>query len=431
LEKTTIALLYKGENRRSRSSLYYVSVVADDDPHPPHPSEFGPWSSPAEIAFFLSGFSAPRKRVYISLDSFFEVLDLLLDLPPSAIQLQALRFLHFASLHFPAYFIDGDVVGKLTNLALTLADEALPEMLRVFATVLRDHDNTFLSGLHDSFVGAIVSALNFEDFDHLHFFPALVLTFSIDDRLICTDYIPVLRELLIHRDRRLRLTAIDCLAILSEKGELRGKMVESGLFEKIEESLVFTDPELFSETFMLINCLIVDGIPELFLGSQFLSRFWLLLGQVKPRGLKFILDFFRLVHIFDQTVILESGLLRLLFDVQRDLDFQARRAVAAFAAEVLGCVWVSDVAADAFRILAEGVELFGEGAVGGCLANIAQFMEAFPEEGERICDDIEAWDAIVQMTDSEDPEIADVAQDILDRHYWPRQDDAVLNEVHH
>jgi hypothetical protein len=409
-----------------RPSLDDVSGITDDRPDPPHPSEFGPWSSPSEIASFLSDFSPPRDRVPISADSFLDVLNFLFDMQPDDDRLPALQFLHSASFHFPAYFLDGDAVGRLADLAVTLTDEELAEMLRIFTNLLA---SGFLSGLHEDFVRIISPALNFENVDHLHFFHSLVFTFSVDHRLICADCTPVLTDLLIHSDRQLRLAVIDCLAILSENGEMRGRMVESGLFERIEESLVFTDPELFSETFLLINCLIVDGIPEVFLERQFLSRFGLLLGQVRLRGLKFILNFFRSVLDFSETIMLESGLLRLLFDIQRDLDFQARRAVAAFASEVFGSIWGSDLAVDAFRILAEGVDLFGEGGVGGCLANMARFMEVFPEEGEQICDVIEVWDAIVQMTDSEDRNVADVAQDILDRHYWPRQDEIILNGV--
>jgi hypothetical protein len=226
-------------------------------------------------------------------------------------------------------------------------------------------------------------------------------------------------------ERIVRLRVIGCLAVLSRVSKAKFVMIENGIFSAIESSFVFTDPELFSETFLLINCLCSIEIPDFVLKYEFFCRFPLLLNSVAKRGLKFILNFFRIVLELAESVILETGILKNLIEIQKDMQFESRRVLAIFFAEILDWIWFrfgeSDLFMAVFQIVIEICQDFPRESLYHCLYMIDRCMNEC-QSLRRICERLGFWDELFFLTDSSDEIISLQLQFILDHHYWPYED---------
>jgi hypothetical protein len=335
-----------------------------------------------------------------------------------------LRALSHLAAAAPAPFLEPPVPAALAAAAPSLPHDALPHLLALLSRLLAFDPAPFLP-LIPGLAAAMRAKWDFRDRAHLAFLRAVLYACDPGARALFLGAIPPLLAALGAFDRAVRLAALHCLAILAQGDGAAGAMLAHGVFPALERGFVFTDPELFAESFLLVNCLARVGWPAFLLAPEFFSRFPLLLGSLPSRGLKFVLNFLRIAIGLSPAVVIETGVLRALLDAQRHYRFDSRQRVALFFAEMVDwlwrCVGECDLFLGAFRAAAEACQNFPADALRRWLDAADRPLAECPALLD-ICESAGFWDTLLYLTEDGGDALAERAQLFLESHYWPYQE---------
>jgi hypothetical protein len=394
------------------SALIAPAISESSPPSAPSPECF-----PFCISTFLESiFLGPPYPADLPLDAVAPLITFCLTAEPRALHALSL----FAAAN-PALFLAPAHFCALTSAIPRLSHDALPHLLTVLSHLIA-FDPPALAPLMRDIASAM--APKWDCRDRVHLALLRMILYSADwGAFVCV--IPALVESLGGFDRAVRLEALNCLAILSQDDPAVEAMLAGGVWRAIERGFVFSDPELFAESFLLVNCLARVGWPDFLLAPEFFSRFPLVLQAVKPRGMKFVLNFLRIAIGLNEIVIIETGILRTLVDVQRATQFGSRQLIALFLAEIVSWLWgmvgTCDLFLEVFEAVAESCQNFPQDALGRWFEAADALLRECPALAD-VCENAALWETLLYLTEDGGETVAERAQLLLESHYWPCQD---------
>jgi hypothetical protein len=363
-------------------------------------------------------------------DLLFEALDSLRNSDDSETTEVALDVLGHLSHDFPTSFFGVPFVPVFVELISIVSDDQLSGLLDTLSSVLAHRDcppELSLSVLDGKFLLEMHQRWDLSCVTHLYFLQFFIYTLGPDHLPIFIDFVlPIVTQFEV-AGPDVRLLAISCLSLLVYDSDNLGLAVEHGIFATIEASLVVTTPQLFAETFLLINSLIQGSVPPEFLTGEFFSRFRFFWGQLNQRGSQLVLTFLRLVAIQRAECLFENGIVADLIEHHVEFPYVSRRLTALLFLELFDFLCLPHHSNDlvpAVHAIIENCSQFTEECFLRSLHRIDCLLEAGCEEVREHCDMVEFWDTLIELTDSGSEQVADAAQIFLEEHYWPMVDDS-------